>query len=351
MKTSQQTSSLTTAEDELGMRNSGTTFGHKQRGGLHRAMEYGALGWQEAVVLGCAKHEGFLEAVADSSRSADEVAKQLGVNPRAVYALLSALAELGVLAEDRNKFRLLEEHRGPLLDRSHPDYAGGLVVHRFELIRRWGRMPEILKTGSPIEDDPEQGPEGKETFIYSMRRLAKPGVRAVAELLLSRLPENPHILDVGGGPGTYAEALAEGGAQVTVFDLPEVVELMKDHLTAAGISAIGGDFNEGLPEGPFDAAYLGSVSHIYGPEENLALINRVAGSLAPGGLIAIRDFLRGLSKGAALFAVNMLVNTESGNTYSEEEYRGWLSTAGFEGIEVLPIPDRDTHFILARKPG
>ncbi|HZY56570.1 MAG TPA: methyltransferase, partial [Rubrobacteraceae bacterium] len=102
------------------------------------------------------------------------------------------------------------------------------------------------------------------------------------------------------------------GRRVTVFDLPEVVELMKERLSAARISAVGGDLNEGLPEGPFDAAYLGSVSHIYRPEENLALIERVAGSLSPGGLIAIRDFLRGLSRGAALFAVNKLINTESG---------------------------------------
>jgi SAM-dependent methyltransferase len=312
-------------------------------------MEYGELGWQEVVVLGCAKREGLLEAVADRSRSADEVANQLGVSSRAVYALLSSLAELDVLAENDNRYRLLEEHRGPLLDRSHPDYAGALIVHRFELIRKWGRVPEILKTGSPIDDEPGQGPEGKETFIYSMRRLAKPGVGAVAELLLSRLPENPHILDIGGGPGTYAETFVEGGAQVTVFDLPEVVELMREHLDAAGIAAVGGDFNEGLPEGPFDAAYLGSVSHIYGPEENLALIKRVARILSPGGLIAIRDFVRGLSTGAALFGVNMLVNTESGNTYSEEEYRGWLGAAGFEKVEVLPIPDRDSHFILSRQ--
>jgi SAM-dependent methyltransferase len=311
-------------------------------------MEYSELGWQEAVVLGCAKQEQLLEAVAVGSCSPDEVASRLGLSPRAVHALLSALAEMGVVAEDGDRFRLLEEHRGRLLDRSHPEYAGGLVVHRFELIRKWGRMPEILKSGSPIEDDPEQGPEGKETFIYSMRRLAKPGVRAVADLLLSRLPKNAHILDVGGGPGTYAEAFVEGGARVTVFDLPEVVELMKERLSAAEVSAVGGDFNEGLPEGPFDAAYLGSVSHIYGPEENLTLIKRVAGSLSPGGLIAIRDFVRGLSKGAALFAVNMLVNTQSGNTYTEEEYRGWLGAAGFQGVEVLPIPDKDTYFILAR---
>ncbi|MDQ3795627.1 MAG: methyltransferase, partial [Actinomycetota bacterium] len=65
----------------------------------------------------------------------------------------------------------------------------------------------------------------------------------------------------------------------------------------------------------------------------------------------IRDFVRGLSKGAALFAVNMLVNTESGNVYAEEDYKGWLSAAGFQEVEVHPIPARDTHFILARRPG
>ncbi|HEV3477600.1 MAG TPA: ArsR family transcriptional regulator [Rubrobacteraceae bacterium] len=313
-------------------------------------MDYAELGWQEAVVLGCAKQERILESIADGSRSAHEVASRLGLSSRAVRAMLSALAEMGVVAEDGDGFRLLEEHRGPLLDRGHPDYAGGLVVHRFELIRKWGRMPEILRTGSPVEDDPEKEAEGMETFIYSMRRLAIPGARAVAALLLPRLPENPHILDVGGGPGTYAEAFVEGGARVTAFDLPEVVELMKERLSAAGISAVGGDFNEGLPEGQFDAAYLGSVSHIYGPEENLALMNRVSGALSPGGLIAIRDFIRGRSKGAALFAVNMLVNTESGNTYTEEDYRGWLGEAGFQEVEVLPIPDRDTHLILARRP-
>lgn len=311
-------------------------------------MEYSQLGWQEAIVLGCAKQAGILGLLASGSLSSEEVAGELHVSPRATRSLLSALAEMGVLAEEGGRFRLLEEHLRPLLDRGHPDYAGGLVAHRFELIQKWARMPEVLKTGSPVEVESVEGPEGKETFIYSMRRLARPGVRRVAGLLLSRLPERPHVLDVGGGPGTYAEAFVEGGARVTVFDLPEVIELMEEPLTSAGASCVGGDFNEGLPEGPFDAVYLGSVSHIYGPEKNRTLIRRVANSLSPGGVIAIRDFIRGVSKGAALFAVNMLVNTDSGDTYSEEQYREWLEAAGFEGIEVLPLPERDTHFILGR---
>ena len=203
-------------------------------------LDYEGLGWQEAIVLGSAKQEGILEAIADKDRSAVEVANQLGLSLRAVDTLLSALVELGVLAEERNRFRLLEEHRGPLLDPGHPDYAGGLAAHRFELIQKWSRMPEILKTGLPINDEPAHEPEDKEVFIYSMRRLAKPGAQPVASLLLSRLPKNAHILDVGGGPGTYAEAFVKDGARVTVFDLPEVIALMKERLAAAGISAVGG---------------------------------------------------------------------------------------------------------------
>jgi hypothetical protein len=64
---------------------------------------------------------------------------------RAVDTLLSALVELGVLAEDGNHFRLLEEYRGPLLGPGHPDYAGGLVAHQFELIEKRSGIPEITE--------------------------------------------------------------------------------------------------------------------------------------------------------------------------------------------------------------
>jgi hypothetical protein len=212
-------------------------------------MDYAVLGWQEAVVVGCAKQEGILEAVPDEDHSADELASRLGLRVHERCTSCSQRSPRSGLSRRRGQVPV--KRRGPRASSGSGSsgLCGGLVAHLFELIRKWGRMSEILKTGLPAEGDPPRGPEGMETFIYSMRRLAKPGVRAVADLLLSRLPDNLHILDIGGGgPKTYAEAFAEGGARVTVFDLPEMIELMKDRLSAAGISASGGDFNEGLPE-------------------------------------------------------------------------------------------------------
>ena len=312
-------------------------------------MDYTELDWRWAILLGSALREGLIGAVAGEVLPAEAVANDLGMDARAVYVVLSALAELGILEEGPRGFRLLEEHRGPLLDPGHPDFVGQSVVHRFELIGSWGRIPEILRTGRPVEDRTAPGFGGTETFIAAMRRGARPGAGAVAAAVLARLPEGATILDVGGGPGTNAEAFAAGGARVTVFDRPEVIGLMQDTLEAAGIETAAGDMNDGLPAGPFDAVYFGNTSHMYGPEENRALFARMRRSLAPGGLLVVREFVRGLGEDAALFAANMLVLTPRGGTYTAEEYERWLLDAGYGAVEFEPVAGRSSHLIFARR--
>jgi SAM-dependent methyltransferase len=312
-------------------------------------MEYTELDWRWAILLGAAVREGLIGAVAGRSRPAGAVAKDLGMDERAVYVVLSALAELGILEEGPDGFRVLEEHRGPLLDPEHPDFVGQSVVHRFELIGSWGRIPEILRTGQPVEDRTAPGFGGTETFISAMRRGAKPGAGAVAEAVLARLPDGARILDVGGGPGTNAEAFAAGGARVTVFDRPEVIGLMQTTLEAAGIETAAGDMNQELPDGPYDAVYFGNTSHMYGPGENRALFASMRRSLVPGGLLVVREFVRGLGEDAALFAANMLVLTPRGGTYTAEEYERWLLDAGFGAVDFEPVAGRSSHLIFARR--
>ncbi len=313
-------------------------------------MNYTELDWRWAILLGVAIRDGLLEAVADRGREPEEVAGELGLDVRAVYVVLSALAELGVLEERREGFWLREQHRAPLLEPRDPEYVGGSVVHRFELIGSWSRMGEILRTGEPVEDRTSAGFGGTATFIQAMRRGAVAGAEGVARAVLPRLPEGASILDVGGGPGTNAEAFVRAGARVTVFDRPEVIGLMRGQLSEAGVETAAGDMNEWLPEGPFDAIYFGNTSHMYGPAENRALFARMRGSLAPGGLLIIREFVRGRSDDAALFAVNMLVLTSGGGTYTAAEYEAWLREAGFESVEFAPVPGRGTHLIFARNP-
>lgn len=313
-------------------------------------IDYPELDWRWAILLGTAIRDGLLEAVANETKTSYRVANELGLDQRAVYAVLSALSELGILDEGENGFRLLDEHRGPLLDDSDPKYAGGRVVHRFELIGSWSKLPEILKTGDPVEDRTKPDFAGTSTMVQAMRGGAKESADQISEMLLPRLPKNPRLLDVGGGPGANAESFARFGAKVTVFDRPEVIEVTGKHLSEAGVSTACGDMNEELPGGPFEAVYFGNTSHLYGPEENERLFERMRASLAPGGLTVVREFVRGVSDDAALFAINMLVLTPGGGTYTSKEYEDWLVKVGFESVEVVQIPGRTTCLVLAKNP-
>ena len=114
-------------------------------------MNYTELDWRWAILLGVAIRGGLLKAVADRCRKPEEVAGELGLDARAVYVVLSALAELGVLEEGEKGFRVREEHRARLLEPQDPEYVGGSVVHRFELIGSWSGMGEILRYGEACE--------------------------------------------------------------------------------------------------------------------------------------------------------------------------------------------------------
>ena len=327
-------------------------------------IDHNELDWRGILLLGTALREGLLEAVADEPRPSAEVAGALGMDERAVGIVLSALVDLGVLKEGERGYALREEHQGTLLEPDDPGYVGASIAHRLRLLEGWVRLPEILRTGEPFENRTAPAFEGTETFIRALRRTGAEGAEEISSIVLSLLPEGASLLDVGGGPAANAEAFVRQGhggsrpgavpsvgVRVTVFDRPEVIELMRDHLDASGIEAIAGDMNEWLPEGPFDAIYFGNTSHMYGPEENKKLFARMRRSLAPGGLLVVREFVRGMSEEAALFAVNMLVLTPRGNTYSASEYEEWLREVGFEGVEVVPIPGLISHLVLARNSG
>ena len=315
------------------------------------SIDYNELDWRGIVLLGTALRDGLLEAVKDRPCTAPKVAGELGLDERGVRIVLSALVELGVLGEWDGRYGLREEHRGPLLDPEDPGYVGASIAHRLRLFESWVRLPEVLRSGEPFENRTAPAFEGTEVFIRALRRTGGEGAGEISSIVLSRLPEGASLLDVGGGPAANAEAFASDGARVTVFDRPEVLGLMRDHLDRAGIASVAGDMNEGLPRGPFDAIYFGNTSHMYGPEENVALFKEMRSALAPGGLLAVREFVRGMSGEAALFAVNMLVLTPRGNTYTASEYEGWLVEAGFREVEVIPIPGLVSHLVLARSPG
>jgi SAM-dependent methyltransferase len=159
------------------------------------------------------------------------------------------------------------------------------------------------------------------------------------------------LLDVGGAPGTYATAFAAAGWEVTVFDLPATLEAVARDLEARGVDRVGGDMTVGLPDGPWDAVYLGNVLHLFDRETARAIVARAAGVLGPGGRLAIQEMMLGRAPQAAAFAVMMLVSTAAGDTYAEEDYRRWMREAGVAPQSIVDLDGREHQLLIGRRDG
>ncbi|MBE7182858.1 MAG: methyltransferase domain-containing protein [Methylobacterium mesophilicum] len=102
-----------------------------------------------------------------------------------------------------------------------------------------------------------------------------------------------HMLDVGGNSGEFARqaCLREKALSATVFDLPVVCALGREHLAkseAAGrVHFTEGDLRrDELPQG-HDLVTFKSVLHDWPDEPAAAFLSKAAEALAPGGRIAI----------------------------------------------------------------
>jgi cyclopropane fatty-acyl-phospholipid synthase-like methyltransferase len=222
----------------------------------------------------------------------------------------------------------------------------------------WSTLTEAVRQGTSVYERPG-GVEGErhtaafiEAMDYLSKRRAKP--------LISHLDLNgvKRVLDVGGGSGENAMefARANDGIEAVVFDLPNVVHLTDGYIEVAGYSdrvkTVAGDYNEdALGEG-YDMVLLSQIIHSNSPEENAVLIGKCAAALNDGGRLVIQDFIvdedRSGPPWAVTFALNMLVGTGAGDTYTEGEVRDVMQRAGFADIERIDT-DFGTTLMIGRK--
>jgi SAM-dependent methyltransferase len=266
--------------------------------------------------------------------TAAEVAERAEAEPRAMGMLLDALAGLGALEKQGGRYRCTRESRA----------LGAARVGLLHTVNRWHTWSSLtvcVRAGTAQEPEASTRDQAwTENFIAAMEARAKvlaPGlVRQVGTAGLGRM------LDVGGGPGTFAIAFAqaEPGLRVEVLDLPVVLPIALEHIRAAGlqdrVTVKAGDFNVDALGSGYDLVLLSAICHMLDEAGNRSLFRRAAQALKPGGRLVVRDFLlepeRTSPQEAALFALNMLVGTRGGSVYTEEEYRLWLEEAGLTGI-------------------
>lgn len=297
--------------------------------------------------------------LAEAPLSAGQVASKIQGEARAVAFLMDALAAMSLLSKREDKY-LCEPSVAQMLSERSPRTILPIVLHMASLWKRWSYLTDIVKGlgGAKEEYDFSKNAGELRSFIGAMHAIGAPMAKRIVEGVdpgASRA-----LLDVGGGSGTYTIAFLRAVPEMkaTLFDLPEVVEMARERLREEGLldrtTLVEGDYSlQELPNG-HDLAMLSAIIHSNSPEENLDLFNKVFRALKPGGRILVRDHVmspdRTFPKDGAIFAINMLVGTTGGGTYTYEEIKDGLLHAGFHKIRLLKQGDHMDAVVEAFKP-
>jgi len=302
-----------------------------------------AYGYQPACVLGTAAELDLFSRIGEGRLTAAQLAAALEADARATAMLADALCAIGVLSKREGRYSVTEEFR-PFLLSGTPQTVVPMLQHLMNVTRAWAMLGWTVKAGIPAPRTPStRGPAAdRASFIAAMHSASGP----MADQLVAKLgpPQFEHLLDVGGASGTWTIALLRGspGARATIFDLPDAVTQARDrfaaHELADRVDFAPGDFYRDPLPGGADFAWVSAIMHQHSRRHNRELFAKVFAALKPGGRVAVRDVVmdpdRTSPRMGAMFAINMLANTQSGGTFTFEEIAGDLMSAGFAEPEL-----------------
>jgi len=281
--------------------------------------------------------------VDESGTTSNQIADRLHLDVHACERLMNALVSLGFLTKKNDLFFNTSEGYN-FLSKKSPNYLEGLM-HTNHLWNTWSNLTKVVKTGTfahSLEIN-ERGDEWLVAFINAMHdRAKKQAPQQLSKIDLSGVKSS---LDVGGGSGAYSMEFVskKPDLEATVFDLPNVIPITKKIIEKEGFSGKikthTGDYTkDDLPKG-FDLVFLSAIIHSNSLAVNQDLLKKCYSSLNKNGRIVIQDWIMNNDRTqptlGAIFAINMLVGTEAGDCFTEQEVTEMLNTAGFKNISRI----------------
>jgi precorrin-6B methylase 2 len=318
-----------------------------------------AWGYAPPLILESAIRLNVFDSLDSGAKTLDELHAITGASKRGLSSILNVLVGMEFLAKQGERYALAPESAAFLVSHK-PGFMGGVIKHTSEhLLPRWINLPEIVKTGKPVSAVNQQtgGTEFFQKFVNDIYPMSYPSAQVLAQHLALSGPQS--LLDLAAGSGVWGLTIAKSspGLHVTVVDWAGVVPVARKNAESFGLSDrytfIEGDLAEADFGSGHNVATLGHILHSEGEAHSRKLLKKTAAALAAGGTIAIAEFLVNPERtgpvNGLIFGVNMLVNTDEGNTFSFEEISGWLLEAGFINPRLLQVPG-PSPLILATKP-
>jgi 2-polyprenyl-3-methyl-5-hydroxy-6-metoxy-1,4-benzoquinol methylase len=292
-----------------------------------------------ARIILTANHYRIFDHCETRGKTAASLSRTLRTDSRATELLLNSLVSLGLLKKNGNRYSNAGLSSRYLV-KGKPEYQGDIMDHYNVLWHNWSGLDTVLKTGKPFRKAHDH-----ESFILGMNNIAALKGKDVIKALDLRGVER--LLDLGGGPGTYSMAFARRKIDVTLLDFPDTLRISERLIREAGlekkIRLLPGDFTINEWGGGYDMIFISQIFHAYTAGGCLQLLRKSRAALNPDGRVVVQEFYLDETRAnppvGAIFAINMLVNTPGGRTYTPKEMSTWMKKAGFVQIDKKLLGD------------
>jgi hypothetical protein len=295
----------------------------------------------------CTLHAGvkldLFTVLGDKKHTCEEIADKINADPRALAMLLNALTAMELLVKDGDTWANTPQAT-LFLCKNAPRYIGHMIMHHQHLVESWSKLDQAVKTGSAVRGRMStHSDESRESFLMGMFTLAM----GMAPDMVPKidLSGRRHLLDLGGGPGTWAIHFCRHNPNLsaTVYDLPTTRPFAEKTISrfnmADRVEFLDGNYVENPIPGSFDVAWLSHILHGEGMADCKQIIEKTVAALDSRGMIIIHDFILNDTMDGplfpALFALNMLLGTQSGQAYSQHQITDMLDKAGVKKIHRL----------------
>jgi hypothetical protein len=276
-------------------------------------------------------------------KTAAQTADELKADVRGVTMLLDALAAMRLLDKRGENYHATDA-AALYLNRESDRYIGHMVMHHHHLVASWSQLDEAVKSGKPVRSGAgDHDDRRREAFLLGMYNLASQQAPQIVQRV--NLAGRRRLLDLGGGPGTYAIHFCHHNPQLeaVVFDRPTTRPFAEKIIDRHGLSErirfMAGDFTQDALTGRYDVVWLSHILHAEGPDGCRQLVAKAAAVMERGAMMIIHDFILADTMDEplfpALFALNMLLGTDSGQSYAQSQIRQMMEQAGLSQIERL----------------
>ena len=315
------------------------------------------------LIISAAVNNKVFDTLDAGSKTVEQLKKETGGSARGLRAIMDALVGLELLKKDRHsRYSLTPESQAFLISDKPGTLAGFFGSILPIMISRWVQLTDIVREGRPsvAVNQETEGTEFFSQLVETIVPMSYPGAQKLGDhLKVAKAKEKVRVIDLAAGSGIWGIGVAQKSPQVrvTAVDWAGMIPTTKRITQKFGVrdrfDFIEGDLAEANFGSGYDVATLGHILHSEGEQRSRQLLKKTFRALRSGGTIAIAEWLvndeRTKPIPSLMFSVQMLVNTEKGDTFSFKEIKKWLEDAGFKKVRKLEAPG-PSPLILATKP-